>query len=89
VCTYRTEQLVLRASAKGPAGWMNVTDASVYFDHPAHFRAEHALSIDFLNPSEGPSARVAIEMNVESARALAQGILDALASVPADLLAAG
>jgi hypothetical protein len=42
--------------------------------------------IDFLNPSIGPSARAALEMDPESARALAQAILKSLESVPEALL---
>jgi Family of unknown function (DUF6295) len=86
VCTYQTERLEIRASAKTPAGWTSMTNAIVYFDHPVHFGAGHALMIDFLNPSLGPSARSAIEMDAVSARALAQAILQSLDTVPEGLL---
>jgi hypothetical protein len=82
VCTYQTERLEIRASAKTPAGWTSMTNAIVYFDHPVHFGAGHALMIDFLNPSIGPSARAALEMDPESARALAHAILTSLDCVP-------
>jgi hypothetical protein len=88
VCTYQTEHLEVHASAKTPAGWTSMTNAIVYFDHPVHFGAGHALMIDFLNPSIGPSARAALEMDPESARALAQAILKSLDSVPDALLSA-
>ena len=64
-----------------------MTDASVYFDHPVHFAAGHALMIDLRNPAAGPSARVAVEMDAASARQLAHAILAALDAVPASLLA--
>jgi hypothetical protein len=51
-----------------------------------HASAEHSLNIDFLNPGQGPSARVAVELTPESARALARAIEATLASAPADLL---
>ena len=86
MCTYLTEKVSITGSGKGPAGWFTVTDASVYFDHPVHAPAEHSLNIDFLNPGQGPSARVAVELTAESARALAKAIEDALASVPPGLL---
>jgi hypothetical protein len=57
-----------------------VTDASVYFDHPVHASAEHTLNLDFLNPSLGPGARVAVELNADSARALADAIRTVLAA---------
>jgi hypothetical protein len=86
VCTYQTEHLDVSASAKTAAGWASMTKAIVYFDHPVHFGAGHALMIDFLNPSLGASARAALEMDPASARALAEAILKSLDSVPDALL---
>lgn len=63
-----------------------MTDATVYFDHPQHALPDHTLNIDFLAPGIGPSARVAVEMDVASARALARAIDATLARVPATLL---
>jgi hypothetical protein len=40
--------------------------------------------IDFINEAEGPSARVAVELTPESARALAQAILTTLEHAEAD-----
>jgi uncharacterized protein DUF6295 len=88
MCTYQTETLGLRGSGKGAAGWFPLTSASVYYDHPVHAPAEHTLNIDFLNPGQGPSARVAVELTATSARALAAAIESALASVPPELLEA-
>ena len=85
MCTYQTERLELRASGKTAEGWTRLTDATVYFDHPVHFPAGHALMIDVLNPAKGPSARVALELDAESARALAAAIVRALDSVPDEL----
>jgi hypothetical protein len=86
MCTYLTEKLAVEGSGKGPAGWFGLTEASVYFDHPQHARAEHTLNIDFLNPARGPSARVAVELTAESARALAAAISAALAAAPPGLV---
>ena len=86
MCTYTTEQVELAGSAKGPAGWFTATTASVYYDHPVHAPAGHTLNIDVLAPGLGPSARVALELTAESARALAAAIESALAAVPSDLL---
>ena len=86
MCTYLTEKITISGSGKGTAGWIKVTDATVYFDHPVHAQADHTLNIDFLDPSAGPSARVAVELTAESARALAKAIEAALASVPPGLL---
>jgi hypothetical protein len=48
-----------------------------------HALAEHTLNIDFMNPSLGASARVAVELTEASARALVEAITTALASAPA------
>jgi hypothetical protein len=86
MCTYLTEKAEITGSGKGADGWFSVTEASVYFDHPVHASAEHTLNIDFLNPGRGPSARVAVELTAESARALAKAIEATLASVPPGLI---
>jgi hypothetical protein len=87
MCTYNTEKVAITGSGKGASGWFSLTDATVYFDHPVHAMAEHTLNIDFLNPANGPAARVAVELTAESAKALAAAIEAALASVPTALLA--
>jgi hypothetical protein len=87
MCTYNTEKIEIAGSGKGAEGWFKLSDATVYFDHPVHAMAEHTLNIDFINPAKGPSARVAVELTAESARALAAAIETALSSVPPALLA--
>jgi hypothetical protein len=83
MCTYVTETLRVTGSAKGPTGWIRVTDASVYFDHPVHAAADHTLNVDLRRPADGPGARVGVELSPESARALAESILRILDQVPA------
>ena len=85
MCTYLTEKVSIAGSGKGPTGWFAVTDASVYFDHPVHAQAEHTLNIDFLDPGAGPSARVAVELTADSARALIQAIQATLDAAPPGL----
>ena len=85
MCTYLTEKIEVSGSGKGPEGWFGLTDASVYLDHPVHAPEGHTLNIDFLNPGRGPSARVAVELTVESARALAKAIESTLAAAPPGL----
>jgi hypothetical protein len=86
MCTYLTEKLAVTGSGKGADGWFGLSEATVYFDHPVHAQAEHTLNIDFLNPARGPSARVAVELTAESARALAKAIEAALDSAPPGLV---
>jgi hypothetical protein len=87
MCTYRTTHVSVQGSGKGADGWFAVSDATVYFDHPVHASAEHSLNIDVLNPARGASARVALELDPISARALAHAILETLESVPGGLQA--
>jgi hypothetical protein len=81
MCTYVTRSLPVEGSAKGPDGWFDATSASVYYDHPVHAAAEHTLNIDVLNPRLGPSARLALELDPVTARALAEAILTTLDTV--------
>jgi hypothetical protein len=87
MCTYLTEKIEISGSGKGSEGWFGLYGACVYFDHPVHAMAEHTLNIDFVNPAKGPSARVAVELTAESARALARAIETTLASAPPELVA--
>ncbi len=80
MCTYVTTTVEMSGSAKGPEGWFPATTATVYYDHPVHAPAEHTLNIDVLNPAKGPSSRVALELDPATARALAEAILETLAT---------
>ncbi len=85
MCTYVTEHVDVVGSGKGAIGWFNLNEASVYFDHPVHLAREHSLNIDFLQPKMGPSARVAVELDIRSARRLAEAIMRTLSQVPEEL----
>ena len=78
MCSYITEQVGIVGSAKGPAGWMRVDTATVYYDHPYHAPLDHSLNIDFVNEAAGAQTRVALELSAESARELVRTILAAL-----------
>ncbi|MCU1492873.1 MAG: hypothetical protein JWO62_637 [Acidimicrobiaceae bacterium] len=86
MCTYQTATLDVSGSGKGADGWFPVTRASVYFDHPVHAPAEHTLNVDLLNPDRGAGARVAVELDAASARALATAIIAMLESAPPGLV---
>ncbi len=78
MCTYVTETFAAVGSGKGRDGWFPLRQASVYYDHPVHATPDHTLNIDFLNPDDGPAARVAVELTAPTARRLAQAILQTL-----------
>lgn len=88
MCTYLTEKITIDGSGKGARGYFTLTDAMVYVDHPQHAPHEHTVNIDFLNPAQGPAARVAVELTEESALALIEAIRSALAAAPPGLASA-
>ncbi|WP_405143766.1 DUF6295 family protein [Sphaerisporangium sp. NBC_01403] len=88
MCTYLTEKIELDGAGKGSTGWFTVSEGLVYVDHPFHACHEHTVNIDFTNPAEGPSARVAVELTEESALALVEAIQKALAAAPPGLASA-
>ncbi|MEV6860507.1 DUF6295 family protein [Streptosporangium subroseum] len=85
MCTYVTEKIELDGAGKGGSGWFTLSEGAVYVDHPYHACHEHTVNIDFTNPADGPSARVAVELTEESALALVEAIQKALAAAPAGL----
>ncbi len=78
MCNATTFRLEVSGSGKGAQGWFTLRQAQVYYDHPFHAQLSEAVIIDFLNEEQGPGARVAVELSAESARALAQKILESL-----------
>jgi hypothetical protein len=89
MCTYLTEKIDIQGSGKGARGYFSLSEAMVYVDHPQHAPFEHTVNIDFLNPAQGPSARVAVELTEEAALALIDAVRTALDSAPPGLAAAG
>ena len=79
MCTYVTERAPVSGSAKGPQGWFRLSHSTVYVDHPYFTALDHTLNIDLVDETAGPSARVAVELSPDSARALIACIERALA----------
>ncbi len=79
MCTMIVKQVELDGCGKGTSGWFEVRQANVSYDHPFHAPLEHALNIDFVNEAQGPGARVAVELDAESARSLVEAIQAVLA----------
>jgi len=75
MCTYVTTTTQVAGSGyRGDDEWFRVDRAVVYFDHPTDAPLDPALCIDVWGGSE----RVAVELDAESARRLAQQILATL-----------
>ncbi len=83
MCTMIAKQVEIEGSGKGAGGWFDVRQVNVSYDHPFHVSLEHALNLDFVNEARGPGARVAVELDVASARTLVDAILNVLAQADA------
>jgi hypothetical protein len=78
MCTMIAEKVKIEGSGKGTSGWFKLEGANISYDHPFHAPFEHALNIDFVNESQGLSARVAVELSEQAARELVKIILSVL-----------
>ena len=78
MCTMIVEKIKVDGSGKGKDGWFTLEGANICYDHPFSAPLEHALNIDFVNDSIGPSARVAVELSEQAARELVRTILAVL-----------
>lgn len=83
MCTTISNTDAVSGSGKGREGWFTIDHAVIGYDHPAHVPLEHAVSIDFVDSSGGPGARVAVELSRESARVLARRLLETVAEADA------
>jgi hypothetical protein len=88
MCTTIANTIAIRAAAKGRPGWFPVTQATVAYDHPAYSGDEHAFLVDFANYDLDVAARVAVELDLDSARALLRELTAAIAAAEASGLAA-
>lgn len=79
MCTMIAQKALISGSGKGAKGWFKVRQVDVSYDHPYHVPLEHALNLDFVNEAEGPGARVAVELTLDSARQLVETIQAVLA----------
>jgi hypothetical protein len=78
MCTMIVQKAKVEGSGKGMHGWFKLEQVNVSYDHPFSAPLEHALNIDFVNESQGPAARVAVELSEGAARELVQTILAVL-----------
>lgn len=78
MCTMIVETAPISGTGKGPQQWIKVDQVNVSFDHPFNAPFDHALNIDFVDSTKGPGARVAVEIDAESAKRLVQSIQSAL-----------
>src|SRR4051812_37928458 len=79
MCTSIVEIVEADGAGKGEDGeWFKLTHSVVSYDHPHHALLEEAITIDFVNRALGPSARVAVELTLESAKELSSALIRAI-----------
>ena len=70
MCTTIAMSADVSGAGKGASGWFPISRANVGYDHATHSQLDHALLLDFVNPDLGVGARVAVEMDIASGKAL-------------------
>lgn len=80
MCTSIVEIARADGMAKGKDGWFTVTEAVVTYDHPHFALLADGINIDFVNPAMGPGARAAVELSLDSAKALKDALERAIAA---------
>ena len=80
MCTSIVEVVAAAGSGKGGDGWFDLTHSVVSYDHPHHALLEEAITIDFVSAALGPGARVAVELTLQSAKALSEALAKAIAA---------
>ncbi len=78
MCTSVVEIVECEGAGTSEGGWIPVTSAVVSYDHPHHALLEDAITIDFVNPDLGPGARAAVELTLDSAKALVAALSRAI-----------
>lgn len=77
MCTNIATKTRVTGSATLEGGWAKVDEATIGFDHATHLWAEHAVRIDFASTSA--DERIAVELDLSSARSLAAHLADVIA----------
>jgi hypothetical protein len=80
MCTSIVEIVEAAGAGKTGDGWIELTHSVVSYDHPHHALLEEAITIDFVNNSLGPQARVAVELTLDAAKELSSALARAIAA---------
>lgn len=87
MCTMIALTSPVSGMAKGTGGWFPLTQVTVGYDHATHGMDEHALLLDFTNYGIGIDARVAVELDLDSGRALLAQLQSAVTRAEASITA--
>ena len=70
MCTSIIEIAPAEGMAKRGPAWFPLTQAVVAYDHARHAPLGDVITLDFINTSLDPGARAAVELTLDSAKAL-------------------
>ena len=79
MCTSIVEIAAADGMAKHGDDWFDLNTAVVSYDHARHALLDDAITIDFINTDLPPGARAAVELSLESAKALQAALTKAIA----------
>ena len=80
MCTSIVEIAPASGMAKGERDWFALTHTVVAYDHARHALLDDAITIDFISQELPPSARAAVELTLDAAKALNQALTKAIAA---------
>jgi len=80
MCTSIVEIAPAEGMAKRGDEWFPLSQAVVAYDHARHASAGDVITLDFFNTSLGADARAAVEITLESAKALREALDRAIAA---------
>lgn len=84
MCTSIVEIVDAQGAGRNKEGWFSVTHSVVAYDHPQHALLEEAVTIDFVNHAKGAGARAAVELTLDSAKALHAALAKVIAAAEAE-----
>ena len=79
MCTSIVEVVPADGMAKSADGWFPITTSVVAYDHARHALEGDVVTLDFINTDLPPGARAAVELTLESAKALHAALARAIA----------
>jgi len=79
MCTSIVEIVAASGMAKREDEWFDLTHSVVAYDHARHAVLDDVITLDFVNAGLPPGARAAVELTLESAKALHAALAKAIA----------
>ena len=80
MCTSIVEIVPAEGMAKRADDWFALTQSVVAYDHARHAHLGDVITLDFFHPDAGASARAAVELTLDSAKALRAALDRAIAA---------